>query len=129
MKRNILMVATGSFMALSAGSLAAQETPPAETTTETTVTTTEPTANGNGAAVVRQDTTVTTTTPNPDGSTRVEASSETAQTVATPSGNATTVTRSTEADGTKSTTVEHDKAEHAGHHGKPEKDAEEPETR
>lgn len=128
MNRNILMAASGSFMALSAGSLAAQESPPTESTTETTVTTAEPAANGNGAAIVRQDITVTTTTPGSDGTATVIATSETGQTVATPHGNTTTMTRTTDIDGTKSTEVEHARGDHPGHHGKPGKDAEEPEA-
>ncbi len=44
MRRNILTVATGSFMALGAASLAAQETPSAEVSTESKAVTTAPTA-------------------------------------------------------------------------------------
>ena len=62
MKKNILLIASGSFMALHGVSAAAQETPPADTTVETETTTATPTANGEGAVVTREKTTTTTTT-------------------------------------------------------------------
>lgn len=111
MKKNILLIASGSFMALHGVSAAAQETPPADTTVETETTTATPTANGEGAVVTREKTTTTTTTDMGE----VETEIDSMQSVETPSGNSTTVERTTDADGKTTTTVDHSKMDHSAH--------------
>lgn len=111
MKKNILLVASGSFMALHGVSAAAQEAPPAETSVETETTTATPTAKGEGAVVTREKTTTTTTTDMGEVETEIDAM----QSVEAPSGNATTIDRTTDADGKTTATVDHSKMDHAAH--------------
>ena len=111
MKKNILLIASGSFMALHGVSAAAQETPPADTTVETETTTTTPTENGEGAVVTRETTTTTATTDMGE----VETEIDSMQTVETPSGNATTVEQTNDAEGKTTTTVDHSKMDHSAH--------------
>ena len=107
MKKNILLIASGSFMALHGVSAAAQETPPADTTVETETTT----ANGEGAVVTREKTSTTTTTDMGE----VETEIDSMQSVEAPSGNSTTVERTTDADGKTTTTIDHSKMDHSTH--------------
>ncbi|MBX7461567.1 hypothetical protein [Qipengyuania huizhouensis] len=111
MKKNILLVASGSFMALHGVSAAAQETPPAETSIETETTTATPAANGEGAVVTRETTTTTATTDMGE----VETEIDSMQSVETPSGNSTTIDRTTDADGKTTTTVDHTRMDHSAH--------------
>ena len=120
MKKNILLVASGSFLALHGVSAVAQEAPPAAATVETETTTTTPTASGEGAVVTRETTTTTTTSELSDVTSEIDAM----QTVETPSGNATIVARTEEEDGKTTTTVDHSKMDHSAH-GKAESDDEE----
>ena len=102
MRKNILMVASGSFMALMGAAGHAQEAP--APTTETTVKTATPTETGKGATVVRQTTTTTTTAPD-TGVTATEKAR--VQTVTTP-GAKTNTTVTTKTDGEPAhTTVDH----------------------
>lgn len=124
MKKNILLVASGSFLALHGVSAVAQEAPPAtatlETETETETETTTPTATGEGAIVTRETTTTTTTSELGEVTSEIDAM----QTVETPGGNATIVARTTDEDGKTTTTVDHSKMDHSAH-GKAETDDEE----
>ena len=113
MKRNILLIASGSFLALNAVSVAAQEVPPADATVETEVTTEVPTANGQGATVTHETTATTTTTTDADGAPVSTTTTDTMKSVETPSGNATMVSRTEGEDGKTSTTVDHSKMDHS----------------
>lgn len=109
MKRNILLIASGSFLALNAVSVAAQEVPPTDATVETEVTTEVPTDNGQGATVTHE----TTATTDADGAPVSTTTTDTMKSVETPSGNATMVTRTEGEDGRTATTVDHTKMDHS----------------
>lgn len=123
MKKNILLVATGSFLALQGISAAAQEAPPAEQAVLSETAT--PTANGEGATVTRETATTSTTSDLGEVSREIDAM----QSVETPSGNATVVARTKDAQDKTSVTVERTKADHTGHtiekpeNGKPKPEA------
>lgn len=110
MKKNILLIASGSFMALHGVSAVAQETQ-TEATVETETKTGDPTAMGEGAVVTRETTTTTTTADTGEVSTDTAAT----QTVEMPAGNATVVARIKDEDGKTKTTVDHSKMDHSGH--------------
>lgn len=123
MKRNILLIASGSFLALNAVSVAAQEVPPVDTTVETEVTAETPTDNGQGATVTHETTTTTTTAPDADGAPVSTTTVDTMKSVETPSGNTTVVSRVEGEDGKTDTTVDHTKMDHS-QHPQPAKDKE-----
>ncbi len=108
MKKNILLVASGSFLALHGVSAAAQEAPADSATIETETTTATPTTEGQGAVVTRESTTTTTTDMG-----EVTSEIDAMQTVETPAGNATVVARTKDEDGKTTVTVDHSKMDHS----------------
>lgn len=97
--RNSFKIGVAAVVGLLALPVLAQD---ADTTEDTAVDVAEPTANGNGAQVLRETEEVTV-----DGAV---TETVTTQTVSTPSGNVITVTTTTDADGNQITTVDRDLA-------------------
>lgn len=110
MKKNILLAATGSFLALHGVSAMAQEAPAVDATVETETTVATPTAKGQGATVTRETSTTTTSDMN-----EVTSEIDAMQTVETPAGNDTVIARTQDEDGKTTTTVDHSKMDHSAH--------------